>query len=411
MESLIGQIIIFYDKGHPCAFVGGNDPVITNLLGAFDIDASTMAAMNDIDAVPLDFLKSYSEDEGEGILPKFAGSLKPPPVFAPDQVESARVTPDAAMMKPRRKRRSPKVPWKKPKGMPKRPLSAYNIFFQKERERMIQTGAGKKAASAKSSPVADPVISSGANKRSQDGKGRAHVKSTGIGFANLAKTIAAKWRQIDPQARAEFETLAAAEKARYNKEMVVWRTKQKVEKEIEEKTESLDIELGLQQRRSSLMTASPSMSTPRPTFMRRLSDPYPDTSHQLELYRHRQHMFNSSYTRACLAQMMQGTYFEPTIEPLNLPSLNSSLDAAIDGELENTFQEEPSDALRTFSDSFLDDQHLYDIRPCEDIIADVAMRNEQKQLPALATQSSLMALGSTLDDDTVDFLTHLKYEV
>lgn len=99
----------------------------------------------------------------------------------------------------KRKRKSPAVPWKKPKGMPKRPLSAYNIFFKAEREKMIR------------------VRSKGAN-------------GPGIGFANLAKTIACKWKDLDEESRSPFEALAAQEKEKYDKSVAVWRKGQKEKK-------------------------------------------------------------------------------------------------------------------------------------------------------------------------------------
>lgn len=203
----------------------------------------------------------------------------------------------------------------------------------------------------------------------------------------------------------------------------MWRSKKKLEKQIDEKARSLDAELV---RRSSMMAASPSTYEqaygPRPTLARRLSDPYPDTSHRLDLYRHRQHMYNSSFTRACLAQMMQGSTLgmEPILEPFNAPSMTGyPALSSIDNELERTFEEEPTDALRSlreepldpfraFSDSFLDD-YLYEARPYEDI--DVPLRSEPKDQPtAFTPQNSLRALGSTLDDDTVDFITNLRFE-
>jgi len=55
-------------------------------------------------------------------------------------------------------------------------------------------------------------------------------KSVGIGFANLARTIAAEWKELDVLTKAPYEARAAAEKSRYDKEMLVWRAKQKEEK-------------------------------------------------------------------------------------------------------------------------------------------------------------------------------------
>jgi hypothetical protein len=118
--------------------------------------------------------------------------------------------------KKKRKRRRPLVPWKKPKDMPRRPLSAYNIFFRKQREAMMSAAA----AAAETGAAAASAI---AAKRSRKRSG----KSLGIGFANLARTIAAKWKELDSESRAPYEGVAASEKERYNQEMLVWRAKQK----------------------------------------------------------------------------------------------------------------------------------------------------------------------------------------
>eukprot|EP00934_Nitzschia_sp_Nitz4_P006104 Nitzschia sp. Nitz4//scaffold123_size70294//3909//5630//NITZ4_005917-RA/size70294-processed-gene-0.13-mRNA-1//-1//CDS//3329534452//6094//frame0 len=113
--------------------------------------------------------------------------------------------------KKKRKRKPPAVPWKKPKDMPRRPLSAYNIFFKQQREAMMAAASNGNEGSASS--------------------GRSSNKSVGIGFANLARTIAANWKELPDSTRAPFEEMAAKEKERYNKEMLVWRAKQKEEKE------------------------------------------------------------------------------------------------------------------------------------------------------------------------------------
>ena len=115
--------------------------------------------------------------------------------------------------KAKRKRKSPAVPWKKPKDMPKRPLSAYNLFFKDEREKLLnrgKTGVGDDASDA--------------------GK----KKPSGIGFANLAKTIAAKWNELAPDLRAPYEEIASKEKAKYDEAVAKWRVEQK-EKQAKEK--------------------------------------------------------------------------------------------------------------------------------------------------------------------------------
>jgi hypothetical protein len=69
---------------------------------------------------------------------------------------------------------------KRKKGMPKRPLSAYNIFFQKERVRIYESCS----------------------------EGR-------VSFEDLGKTIGQRWKSISDKDRHEYDRLADAEVARY----------------------------------------------------------------------------------------------------------------------------------------------------------------------------------------------------
>ena len=102
--------------------------------------------------------------------------------------------------------------WKKPKDMPRRPLSAYNLFFKTERLRIVAS------------------ISEGPNRR----LGR-NGKTVGVGFAGLARDIASKWKALSGAEKMVFEEQAKIEKVRYRKEMSVWRSiqapKQKLKKQ------------------------------------------------------------------------------------------------------------------------------------------------------------------------------------
>jgi hypothetical protein len=119
----------------------------------------------------------------------------------------------------KRKRKSPDKPWKKPPDMPKRPLSAYNLFFRDERERIL--GAGSEVAKQSDE-------TSGAVEAKSGGK---KVKSkSGIGFSNLAKTIANKWNELDKDIRAPYEEIAAAEKKKYDELVAEWRVKEAAKK-------------------------------------------------------------------------------------------------------------------------------------------------------------------------------------
>lgn len=101
--------------------------------------------------------------------------------------------------------------WKKPRDKPKRPLSAYNLFFQYEREQILNEAPDPGAAKPR----------------------RSHGK---IGFAPLARSIAAKWSKIDGPTRSHFEGLAAKDKERYNKEMKAWNERVRMTKLTENET-------------------------------------------------------------------------------------------------------------------------------------------------------------------------------
>lgn len=98
---------------------------------------------------------------------------------------------------------------KKPKGSPRRPLSAYNIFFKEERIRILA-----------SLPKQDATVKKGCRVRKNRNP---HHK---ISFATLGKTIGSRWKQIDKASRAHYETLAKKDSERYAREMKAFQKKQ-----------------------------------------------------------------------------------------------------------------------------------------------------------------------------------------
>jgi hypothetical protein len=112
-------------------------------------------------------------------------------------------------------------------GKPKRPLSAYNLYFQLERERLID-------GTAETEFTAEEVERVAAAKRhvggSDDKPKRKHRKSHGkISFAELARTIANKWKTLQPSQKDLLLERAAMEKARYLRELEEWTKMKNVE--------------------------------------------------------------------------------------------------------------------------------------------------------------------------------------
>jgi len=113
---------------------------------------------------------------------------------------------------------------KKPKDMPKRPLSAYNIFFREERSKILSAIPGKEKGHSSTS-----------NDEGASGKRKPHGK---IGFEHLAKVIGRRWKVQPPCVVDHYRAQADQDMVRYKAEMRAYKNalaaKQK-ENEIEQK--------------------------------------------------------------------------------------------------------------------------------------------------------------------------------
>lgn len=103
----------------------------------------------------------------------------------------------------RKKRRN------KPKDYPKRPLSAYNVFFKETREEIIATNSN------------------------EEGEKRDHK----LDFQAMAKEIASRWKNLDKKERDRVEKLAKKDMLRYRDEVKVYE-EEMVKKNREEREEA-----------------------------------------------------------------------------------------------------------------------------------------------------------------------------
>jgi HMG (high mobility group) box len=172
-----GQISLSFMDG----WRGGENPLQIATDGQMNRDRtynSSPAAVAQADGVPIK--RTYGGRRG-GVDVGWTGTN--PAGEAPDSNLAEPVKP---------KRKSPAIPWKKEKGFPKRPLSAYNLFFRDERQRLLDASTNRK-----------------------------------LGFAMLAKTVASRWKTLDDTARIAYNTTAAIEKNLYNAAVKVWRIEKK----------------------------------------------------------------------------------------------------------------------------------------------------------------------------------------
>jgi len=102
---------------------------------------------------------------------------------------------------------------KKPNGMPKRPLSAYNLFFRAERAKILIGETMEK----------DDSKENGRRRRPPHGI---------IGFSDLGKCIGARWKNLSFGEKKKLKRMADEESERYKKEMKEYKEREKKQKKV-----------------------------------------------------------------------------------------------------------------------------------------------------------------------------------
>jgi hypothetical protein len=152
---------------------------------------------------------------------------------------------------------------RKPKDRPKRPLSAYNVFFREERSRILDSLPGNdeaacvidgngEAVDAGVAAAAAAVIETSSNRdRTADSLDSGDFKANNqkrkrkrkgptphgkIGFESLAKLIGKRWQELDPNIMDEYKQKAQDDMQRYKTEMEVFKERRMLQQRQEQQT-------------------------------------------------------------------------------------------------------------------------------------------------------------------------------
>jgi HMG-box domain len=129
---------------------------------------------------------------------------------------------------------------------PRRPLSAYNLYFKDERVRLVGDKEGPKTS-----------------KRSSSGRRKSKTAGTaGVGFAQMARTISARWKEIDSETRAKYDAMAAEELRRYQERKQVYIRSQQAALEAHRAMMEATVDESVRQAYFQGYAAAPSSSLP-----------------------------------------------------------------------------------------------------------------------------------------------------
>merc|ERR1712134_154712 len=139
------------------------------------------------------------------------------------------------------------------------------MFFQNQRERIVARKTGDPTPEEIQQSVIKMLTSKTRGpKRRQD-----RISHGQISFGDLARTIAAKWKAIDPKLKAIYNHYAAQEKVRYKKEVVIWKEKKEREHDaaIAAKQSSLLSSSNCSSYNDSMVSMSSSITSAMSTSM------------------------------------------------------------------------------------------------------------------------------------------------